>query len=97
SPPAPRLRGWRRVAWRVEESSEADQGHTWLLTMPGRTYATVAPELADDAETIADHFKSFGYVIRVERQEVGFPYTPTLVCVRSRAKIIVEVDSAIRT
>jgi hypothetical protein len=62
--------------------------------MPTRAFKTVADELLDSAEFVADDFQFRGYRVEVERAELGYPFTPTLVCKRGNiTTIIVEVDS----
>jgi hypothetical protein len=64
--------------------------------MPTRAFKTVADELLDSAEIVADDFQFRGYRVEVERAELGYPFTPTLVCKRGNiTTIIVEVDSGI--
>jgi hypothetical protein len=64
--------------------------------MPTRAFKTVADELLDSAEIVADDFQFRGYRVEVERAELGYPSTPTLVCKRGNiTTIIVEVDSGI--
>jgi hypothetical protein len=60
--------------------------------MPRRAFRTVAEELLDAAEIAADHFANHGYSVRVEKHELGFPYTPTMICKRQSTTLIVEVD-----
>jgi hypothetical protein len=64
--------------------------------MPRRSFKTVPEELLDAAEVSADHFANHGYAIRVEKGDLGFPYTPTMVCRRQSTTLIVEVDSVVR-
>lgn len=64
--------------------------------MPRRNFRTVAEELLEAAETAADYYSNHGYSVRVEKSELGFPYTPTMVCKRQRTTLIVEVDAHIR-
>src|SRR5260370_22536715 len=64
--------------------------------MPMRVFKTVPDELLDSAEAIADDFQFRGYKVQVERAELGYPFTPALVCSRGKiTTIIVEVDSGI--
>jgi hypothetical protein len=63
--------------------------------MPHR-FKTIADELLAHAEVVADHFENHGFTIRVERSELGFPYTPTFLCKRHATTIIVELDSQLR-
>jgi hypothetical protein len=61
-----------------------------------RKFKTIADELLAHAEAVADYFENRGFTVRVESSELGFPYTPTLLCRRSPTTIIVEVDGQIR-
>ncbi|CAN5414316.1 hypothetical protein BH24GEM3_BH24GEM3_14580 [soil metagenome] len=64
--------------------------------MARRNFRTVPEELIGPAELVAEHLSTHGYALRVEKPELGYPYTPTLVGKRQTTTIIVEVDSAIR-
>jgi hypothetical protein len=64
--------------------------------MGGRTYLTVADELIELADAIADYQESMGYKVWVERTETPYPSTPTLVAKRNRTTLITEVDSEVR-
>lgn len=65
--------------------------------MPTRQYKTIPDELVDCVTLIAQHFENLGFSIQVERHEVGFPYTPILLCKRGNiTTLIVELDSRIR-
>jgi len=61
-----------------------------------RTYQTLAPELEEYADRVAQHFQDHGYRIQFEKKDLGFPYTPTLVAMRERTTLILEVDSSIK-
>ncbi len=61
-----------------------------------RKFKTIADELLAHAEVVADDFETRGFTIRVERSELGYPYTPTILCKRDATTIIVEVDSQLR-
>jgi hypothetical protein len=61
-----------------------------------RKFKTIADELLAHAEVVADHFENHGFTVRVERSELGFPYTPTFLCKRHATTIIVEMDSQLR-
>ena len=63
--------------------------------MPAVDFKTVADELlhvAADAET---SFRNQGYIVALETKEIGFPFTPTLLCRRGHETVIVEVSSAL--
>jgi hypothetical protein len=64
--------------------------------MPGRAYQTVPEELLPHADVAVNDFQNRGFRVHVERDELGFPYTPTFLCKRGNTTIIVEVDSKIR-
>ena len=59
-----------------------------------RQFLTVAEELLEHAECIADFFETHGYTVKIEHREIGYPYTPTLWCRRAPTKIIVELYAA---
>jgi hypothetical protein len=61
------------------------------MTMPRRTYNTIAVELVEYADRVADHFESTGYRVRVEHVELGRPFTPTLVCDRKPTTVLIDV------
>jgi hypothetical protein len=61
--------------------------------MAADDFKTIPDELlhvAADAET---HFRNQGYVVSIEDREIGFPFTPALVCRRGHEMVIVEVSS----
>lgn len=64
--------------------------------MPHRSYNTVPDELLEYADVIAEDFGGRGYRVLVERNELGFPYTPTFVCTRGTTTIIVELDAQLQ-
>lgn len=65
--------------------------------MPQRTYNTLPDELVEFADVVADHFEQRGYIVQVEKGELGYPYTPTLACKRGKiSKVLIEIDSEIR-
>src|SRR2546426_4514064 len=63
--------------------------------MSRRRYKTLAPELVEYADRVAEDLEVHGYRVRVEKTELGFPYTPTLLAKRERTTLIVEVSSAV--
>jgi hypothetical protein len=66
--------------------------------MPTRVFKTLPDPLLAPADAVADDFQARGYRVQVERAELGYPFTPTLVCSRGKiTTIIVEVDSEIRS
>ncbi len=64
--------------------------------MAKRSYRTVSDELAPHADAVADYLEELGYTVKIERVEMNYPYTPTMVAKRSRTKLIVEVDAQVR-
>ena len=65
--------------------------------MAVRVYKTLPDELLAAADAIADHFDGMGYRSHVEHSELGFPFTPTLLCRRGKiTTVMIEVDSEIR-
>lgn len=63
--------------------------------MGRRKYETLAPEMDEYADRVADDFENHGYSVRVEKRELGFPYTPTLLAKRDHTTIILDVCSSI--
>lgn len=61
-----------------------------------RQFLTVAEELLEHAECVAAFFEAGGYNIKVEHSEIGFPYTPTLLCRRSPTTLLVEVYGSVQ-
>jgi hypothetical protein len=61
-----------------------------------REYQTVPDELLDVADAAASYFENAGHRVTAERSELGYPYTPTLVCKRASMTTIVEVDNKVR-
>jgi hypothetical protein len=63
--------------------------------MSGPKYLTVPEELIEHADAAAGYFRTYGYSVAIERQQIGFPYTPALVCRRQQTTLVVEMDSRI--
>jgi hypothetical protein len=63
--------------------------------MSRRKYETLAPEMEEYADRVADDFENHGYSVRVEKRELGFPYTPTLLAKREHTTIVIDVCSSI--
>jgi hypothetical protein len=63
--------------------------------MASNKFKTVPDELTEFAEVCATHFETSGYMVRIERDELGFPYTPTLLATRKPTKLILEVATKI--
>ncbi len=61
--------------------------------MPARRdrYKTVSDELVECAERTERYFRDRGYSIRIEKYQLGFPYTPTFLCKLEHITLIVEV------
>lgn len=60
--------------------------------MPSRiSFQTVPDELLEYAELAVADFLRRGFRIGIEDHELGFPYTPTMLCKRQRTRIVVEV------
>ncbi|HEX2051060.1 MAG TPA: hypothetical protein VHJ34_10595 [Actinomycetota bacterium] len=64
--------------------------------MPRHEYLTLADELIEYADTLAEYFEARGYRVRVEHSELNYPFTPTMECRRSSTTLIVELDVEIR-
>jgi hypothetical protein len=58
-------------------------------------FITVAADLLEYAEAVAEWFDGRGWVVRPERPELGAPYTATMTCQRSQTTVFVEVDARI--
>lgn len=58
-------------------------------------FRTLPDNLVEHAEAALKHFEQYGYTVKAERDEVGFPQTPTLLCRRKRTTLILEVVSKI--
>src|SRR5436189_1267337 len=62
-----------------------------------RPFLTVAEELLEHAECVADFLEGRGFTVKVERKELGYPYAPTIHARRKPTTLLVEVASAIPT
>jgi hypothetical protein len=60
-----------------------------------RVFTTVSVRLQEYAEAATVHFENHGYKVYPEKRELGFPYTPTLLCRRHATTIIVEVSNRV--
>ncbi len=60
-----------------------------------RQFLTVADELLEHAECVADFLEEHGYTVTVEHTEIGYPYTPTLRCRRPPTTLLVELYGAV--
>lgn len=60
-----------------------------------RQFLTVAEELLEHAECVADYFEQRGYSVKIEHTEIGYPYTPTLRCRRPPTTLLVELYGSI--
>jgi len=58
-------------------------------------FNTVSDDLLPFAESAVMYFRSKGYTVSIERQELGFPFTPTLKCVRQQTTLVVDLQSQI--
>lgn len=56
-------------------------------------FTTVSIRLLEYAEVTVDYFKNLGYKVYPEKNELEFPYTPTLVCVRGATTLIIELSN----
>ena len=63
--------------------------------MPKVTFRTVPEELLDCAEWAAAHLRSRGFTVTPERIELGYPYTPTMLCRRQQTRLVVEVMASV--
>jgi hypothetical protein len=58
--------------------------------MPRRRFNNISVDLLEYAEEAAQDFVNRGYQVKVEKDVIGFPYTPTLLCTRQNTTVIVE-------
>lgn len=64
--------------------------------MSTRQYRTIADELLSYIDPVSNYFRTLGYTVRIEKLEVGFPYTPTFLCRRGKiTTIIAELDTKV--
>lgn len=61
--------------------------------MPKRDFSTVSTRLLEYAEAAVEYFENHGYKVHREKMELGFPYTPTILCIRNTTTIILEVSN----
>ena len=59
--------------------------------MGKRTYLTLALELEEYAERVATELEDRGYTVKAEKDELGFPRTPTLLAKRQRTTLVIEL------
>ena len=59
--------------------------------MSARQFKTLAPELLEYADRMAEDSAQRGYRIRIEKHELGQPFTPTFIARRNQTTTIVEV------
>ncbi len=60
-----------------------------------KQFNTVSYDLLPFAESAVKYFRSKGYTVSIERQELGYPFTPTLKCVRRQTTLVVDLQSKI--
>ncbi|MCD9029091.1 hypothetical protein LDO26_12860 [Luteimonas sp. BDR2-5] len=59
-----------------------------------RSYITLSPELVEYADAAYEHLQGEGYRVAVEKSDLYYPNTPTLVGKRRVTEFIVEVASS---
>jgi len=59
------------------------------------SFRTVPEELLDCAEWVAAWFASRGFTVTPERIELGYPYTPTILCRRQQTRVVLEVMASV--
>lgn len=59
--------------------------------MTGREFLTVPDELLEFAGLAVDFFEGRGHTVKIEHNEVEYPYRPTMRCKRERMTLLVEV------
>jgi hypothetical protein len=62
-----------------------------------RQFLTVADELLEHAECVADFLEGRGFTVKAEHTELGFPYAPTIHARRKPTTLLVEVAGGIPT
>ena len=60
-----------------------------------RQFLTVAEELLEHAECVADFLEERGFTVKVEHTELGYPYAPTIHARRKPTTLLVEVVGGI--
>lgn len=65
--------------------------------MVTRQWLTVPSDLVEHADRVVSHFERYGYTVKPEHRELGFPGTPTVVAKQNRGRVtvIVEVGATI--
>lgn len=63
--------------------------------MPAGDFKTIPDELLHIAADAEAHFENEGYTVEREKREIGFPFTPCLLCKRGHETVIVEIYSAL--
>ncbi len=56
--------------------------------MAQRNYQTIGIDLFEYADTVLEYLHTHGYSVKVEKNELGFPFTPVLVSKREQTKLI---------
>src|SRR5688572_15204780 len=64
--------------------------------MPAWEFLTVSDDLLGTANAVADYLNGRGYAVTPERQDVGYPFTPTLHAKRGSTTAFVEVDARVQ-
>lgn len=60
------------------------------------SYLTVPTELLGHADVVARHFDELGYRLKVEPDELEYPFTPTWTAKRGHTLLIVEIQSKVQ-
>src|SRR4051812_2917598 len=63
--------------------------------MARQAYKTISDELVDCADAVFAHLDRRGYVISIEKHEIGFPFLPVFLCKRGHTTLVVEVTDRI--
>jgi hypothetical protein len=63
--------------------------------VPAGDFKTIPDELLHVAADAESHFENEGYAVDLEKREIGFPFTPAIVCRRGHETVIVEVYSSL--
>ena len=65
--------------------------------MSRNSFNTVSDELILCADALVNHLRSRSYRVKIEPNEIGYPNTPTIVAIRDKTTLIIEVDSNLKS
>ncbi|HEX3599476.1 MAG TPA: hypothetical protein VHU84_05000 [Lacipirellulaceae bacterium] len=58
-----------------------------------RRWTTLSDEIIEHAEIARTYFRQTGYSVAEEKSDLGFPFTPALVCKRQQTTLLCEIGS----